>query len=51
MDLWTKSDKKIMEKTELKARKKAKNILRTSGLYVYVKMKDNTYITVYDRKL
>lgn len=51
MDLWTKSDKKIMEKAELKARKKAKNILRTSGLYVYVKMIDNSYVTVYDREV
>ena len=47
MNLWNVKNEKIMKLAEKKSGKKACEVLKTSGLYVYVKMTDNTYVTVY----
>ena len=51
MDIYSAEDKKIKAIAELKSGKIAKGVYRPSGLYAYVEMLDESYITVYDREL
>ena len=50
-DLWNKKNEDIMKIAEKKSGKKAVNVFRTSGIYVYVKNIDNSFTTVYDKEV
>lgn len=51
MDIWRASVEKIMRIAEVKANKRAIEVLKPSGLYAWVLMDDGTYTTVYEAEL
>ena len=51
MNIYNATENRIKEIAEQKSGKIAKGVYRPSGLYAYVEMLDESYITVYDREL